>query len=41
MNKKTAIAVVIAVVVVGVFVGGGLVNGLFTSKTQETAMQQD
>ena len=37
MNKKTAIAVAIAVVVVGVLVGGGLVSGMFTSNKTQTA----
>ena len=44
MNKKTMIAVVIAVILIGMLIGGGLVKGLFTSadnKTQETTMQQD
>jgi FKBP-type peptidyl-prolyl cis-trans isomerase len=42
MNKKTIIAVVVAVVLVGALVGGGLLSGLFTSatKTQDKAMEQ-
>ena len=36
MNKKTVIAVFVSVVVVGVLIGGGLINGLFTqNKTQD------
>lgn len=41
MDKKTIIAVAIAVVLVGLLLGGGLIGGLFTSnKTQDTEMQQ-
>jgi len=44
MDKKTAIAVTIAVVLVGVFIGGGLVSGIFTSsndnQASSTSMQQ-
>jgi len=43
MNKKTIIAVAIAVIVVGVLIGGGLVSGLFTSnnQTQNTTTMQE
>ncbi len=45
MNKKTAIAVTIAVVVVGVLVGASLVSGLFTnsnnSQSTQTTMQPE
>ena len=45
MNKKTAVAITIAVVVVGVLVGGSLISGMFTSnsnnkQTTSTSMQQ-
>ncbi len=44
MNKKTIIAVAIAVVLVAVLMGGSLVNGLFTNNNtnqeQNTTMQQ-
>jgi len=42
MNKKTIIAIVIAIILVGVLMGGGLISGLFTNsnKAQDTAMQQ-
>ena len=42
MSKKTIIAVFIAVVLVGLLLGGSLVSGLFTSsnKTEDTTMQQ-
>ena len=43
MKQKTAIAVTIAIVVVGVLLGGGLVSGMFTNQNnqkQNTTMQQ-
>jgi len=43
MSKKTRIAVAIAIILVLLLIGGGLVSGLFTSntnKTQDTTMQQ-
>lgn len=42
MNKKTIIAVTVAVLVVGLLLGWGLVGGLFknNSTTQNTTMQQ-
>jgi len=43
MNKKTAIAITIAVVVVGILVGGSLTTGLFTSSetnNKDTTMEQ-
>ena len=38
MDKKTTIAVAIAVVVVGVLVGGGLMNGVFTGSSNNSAI---
>ena len=40
MNKKTIIAVVIAVVLVGALFGSGLVGSLFTNSNQDAKMQQ-
>ena len=41
MNKKTTIAVTVAVILVGILIGGGLINGLLTNnKAQDTTMQQ-
>ena len=44
MNKKTIIAITIAVILVGLLLGGGLVSGLFTNNnsnnSQNTTMQQ-
>ena len=40
MNKKTMVAVFVAVILVGVLIGGGLVSGLFNSnETEDTTMQ--
>jgi len=43
MNKKTIIAVAIAVVLVFLLIGGGLMSGLFTSSNnqQKDTMKQD
>ena len=43
MNKKTMIAVAIAVILVGILIGGSLVSGLFTSEeqTQNTMTSQN
>ena len=40
MNKKTIIAVVIAVVLVGALFGSGLVGSLVTNSNQDAKMQQ-
>lgn len=42
MNKKTIIAVAVAVVLVGILIGGSMVSSLFTNnnKSQNTTMQQ-
>lgn len=42
MNKKTTIAVGVSIVLVGILLGGGLINGLFNNgnKTQDTIQMQ-
>lgn len=40
MNKKTTIAVFAAVTLVGVLIGGGLIQGLFSNNSQNTIMTQ-
>lgn len=41
MNKKTTIAVFTAIILVGVLIGGGLVQGLFSSdNSQDTTMPE-